>query len=58
MKSFTPDQVRAMSLAEATIIIDGFMEMKRAEAGGDRSAHDDHPTLDEVYDLMALHPDT
>ena len=58
MMHFTPDQVRGMSLAEATLIIDGFSEMKRAEAGKQDEPRDDHPTLEEVYELMALHPDT
>lgn len=51
MKSFTPDQVRGMSLAEASLAIDGFAQMKRAEAG----AQDDTgpPTEAEARALFA-----
>lgn len=54
MMHFTPDQVRRMSLAEATLAIDGFIEMRNAEAG----VRDvEPPTLDEVHELMMLYPD-
>jgi hypothetical protein len=33
MMRFTPDQVRAMSLAEVFLAIDGFIEMQHAQAG-------------------------
>lgn len=51
MLRFTLDQVRAMSLAEIHLAIDGFVEMQKAQAGvrGD----DEAPTLDEVYELIA-----
>lgn len=55
MLGFTPDEVRAMSLAEAGLAIEGFTEMRRAEAG--QSAAVDPPTLDEVRELMELYPD-
>lgn len=52
MMHFTPDQVRRMSLREIGAAIDGF-----AEFNGGKNA-DDHPTLDEVHELMKLYPDT
>ncbi len=51
MMHFTPDQVRRMSLAEIGAAIDGFQEFN----GGKKA--DDHPTLDEVYELMKQFPD-
>lgn len=51
MLHFTPDQVRAMSLAEIGIAMDGFQEFN----GGKR---DDVPTMDEVEAMMLLYPDT
>lgn len=55
MKSFTPDQVRAMSLAEVNAVIDGFTELKRAEAG----KVDVEPTTREEFEaLKKLYPDT
>ena len=54
----TPDQIRAMSHAEYLLLAEGFEDLKRREAGNEDTGADDHPTLDEVYDLMALHPDT
>lgn len=49
MKDFTPDQVRAMSLAEAALAIDGFSEMKKAEAGEN---DDGPPTQEEARALF------
>ena len=51
MLRFTPDQVRAMSLAECFIAIDGFIEMHRAQAG---VRADDYPTQEEHEELMRL----
>lgn len=51
MMHFTPEQVRDMSLAEIGAAIDGFTEFNSGKRG------DDHPTLDEVYELMKLYPD-
>lgn len=50
MKNFTPDQVRAMSLAEAALAIDGYGEMKRAEAGVRED--DAPPTIEEAHELF------
>lgn len=51
MMGFTPDQVRAMSLAEVMLAIGGFVEMRRAEAGVD---DDEFPTQEEHDAIMAL----
>lgn len=51
MMHFTPDQVRAMSLAEIGAAIDGFQEFN-----GDKR-NNDLPSLDEVEELMRLYPD-
>jgi len=51
MKNFTPDQVRAMSLAEVSAAIDGFQEFNG-------SKRDDVPTMEEVEAMMQLYPDT
>ena len=54
MKNFTPDQVRAMSMAEVTLSVDGFTALKQAEAGvSDRAP----PTQEEIDEMKALHPD-
>lgn len=52
MKNFTPDEVRAMSLAEATIAIDGYSEMKRAEAG---VVDNQAPSEEDIADLLRQH---
>lgn len=54
MLGFTPDQVRAMSIPEALLAIDGFSEMRRAEAGVKR---DEFPTMEEIHEMMLLYPD-
>lgn len=51
MIGFTPDQVRAMSLAEVSLIIDGFVEMRQAEAGERVS---EYPTREEHDELFRL----
>ncbi len=56
MMGFTPDQVRAMSLAEAQLAISGFVEMRQAEAGVQASV--EPPSIEEVRELMKLYPDT
>lgn len=55
MLGFTPDEVRAMSLAEAALAIDGFGEKVRAEAGVPPDVGP--PSLEEVHELMLLYPD-
>lgn len=50
MKNFTPDEVRGMSLAEASLAIDGFAQMKRAEAG---AQDEGPPTEAEARALFA-----
>lgn len=51
MLRFTPDQVRAMSLAEAFAAIDGFVEMQKAQAG---VKPDEFPTMEEHEEIMRL----
>jgi len=55
MIGFTPRDVRAMSLAETTLAIDGFQEMKRAEAGVREP--DPPPTWEEIEEAKRLCPD-
>lgn len=50
MLRFTPDQVRAMSLAEISAAIDGFQEFN----SGNRN---DIPSWEEVEEMMRLYPD-
>ena len=50
MLRFTPTQVRAMSLAEAFLCIEGFTEMQNAQAG---VRPNEFPTKQEVDDLFA-----
>ena len=63
MMGFTPDQVRAMSLAEVQLAISGFIEMRNAEAGV--AAAIEAPTPDDIAELQSQyaeflrdHPDT
>lgn len=51
-KTFTPDQVRDMSLAEISAAIDGYME-----ANGAEDKFRDLPTPEEVEEMMRLYPD-
>ena len=51
MLRFTPDQVREMSLAEALLAIDGFVEMQNAAAG---VKPDVFPTQEEHEEIMRL----
>lgn len=51
MLRFTPEQVRAMSLAEAFLCIDGFVEMQNAQAG---VKPDELPTIEEHEQLMKM----
>ncbi len=52
-KSFTPDQVRAMSVAEISAAIDGYLE-----ANGADDKFRDLPTPEEVEEMMQLYPDS
>lgn len=49
---FRPRDVRDMSLAEISAAIDGFTEFN----GGGQDAG--VPTMEEVEEMMRLHPDT
>ena len=54
MLRFTPDEVRAMSIPEALLAIEGFSEMRRAEAGASKN---EYPTMEEIHEMMLLYPD-
>ena len=51
MMGFTPDQVRAMSLAEVQLAISGFIEMRNAEAGV--GAATEPPSPEELEELQS-----
>jgi hypothetical protein len=53
MLRFTPDEVRSMSLAEAFLAIDGFIEMQNAQAGVRPAG--DYPTIEEHEELVRLY---
>lgn len=53
MLRFTPDEVRSMSLAEAFLAIDGFIEMQNAQAGVRPAG--DYPTIEEHEELVRIY---